>query len=75
MRCCSKSFDSRLPSEAMNPDCIPIDIPHDDHFYGSESVFCQNFIRMQSTLSNKCKFTYAQPVSLWLVLGNTRERR
>lgn len=55
IRCCSKSYDKAVPIDQRNSNCIPINVPRDDEFYGKRNIGCLNYIRVESTLASDCK--------------------
>jgi len=40
---------------AKHPNCLPIEIPHNDHFYKAHKQRCMNFVRSQSGLRLNCR--------------------
>lgn len=59
IKCCTDTYSGPLPPNETNPVCIPVSFPKNDAFYADKGVFCQSFVRMQTTLEPNCKITYA----------------
>lgn len=38
----------------QHPDCMPIEVPSDDAFYGKYNVTCLNFVRSSPSPSEGC---------------------
>jgi len=48
-KCCDGGFDG------THPNCLPIEIPADDHFYTLHKRRCMNFVRSQAGLRYNCR--------------------
>ena len=40
---------------AQHPNCLPIEIPHNDHFYQTHKEKCMNFVRTEAGLRYNCR--------------------
>lgn len=50
MRCCDPENKHSLKPCQINRNCIPIEFPADDPNYADKCIFCQQYVRLQSTL-------------------------
>lgn len=57
-RCCDEGAESR------HPNCLPIDIPADDHFYSLHNRRCMNFARAPAGLRFNCRLGPRTPFNL-----------
>jgi len=48
-KCCDGGVD------AQHPNCLPIEIPRNDHFYKLHKRRCMNFVRAEAGLRHNCK--------------------
>ena len=48
-KCCDGGLD------AQHPNCLPIEIPSNDHFYKLHKRRCMNFVRAEAGLRHNCK--------------------
>ena len=63
IQCCTGD-GKYLSPERTHPLCFPIDVDHDNEFYGQFGVSCHDFVRSVIAPRDDCKFGYADQVTL-----------
>ncbi|XP_040568625.2 LOW QUALITY PROTEIN: salivary peroxidase/catechol oxidase [Lepeophtheirus salmonis] len=53
LQCCNGD-GANLRDSDLHPDCMPIDIPHDDYFYSSFGARCMEFVRSSPSARLGC---------------------
>lgn len=62
IQCCTGD-GKYLSPERTHPLCFPIDVAHDNEFYGQFGVSCHDFVRSVIAPRDDCKFGFADQVT------------
>uniref|UniRef100_A0A0P5PNQ9 Chorion peroxidase n=1 Tax=Daphnia magna TaxID=35525 RepID=A0A0P5PNQ9_9CRUS len=62
IQCCTGD-GKYLSPERTHPLCFPIDVAHDNEFYGQFGVTCHDFVRSVIAPREDCKFGYADQLN------------
>ncbi|GBP71459.1 Chorion peroxidase [Eumeta japonica] len=62
-RCCKNGGRDFMPKEFMHPECMPIEVPPSDPFYGRRGVRCLEFVRSSPAPRDDCALGWREQLN------------
>ncbi|XP_063533682.1 peroxidasin homolog [Cydia strobilella] len=62
-RCCKDGGRDFVPREFLHPECMPIEVPPSDPFYGPKGVRCLDFVRSSPAPRDDCALGWREQMN------------
>ncbi|XP_060802985.1 peroxidasin homolog [Amyelois transitella] len=62
-RCCKDGGRDVVPKELLHPECLPIEVPPSDPFYGPRGVRCLDFVRSSPAPRDDCALGWREQLN------------